>query len=129
MARVLGIGGVFFKCEDKDKLAQWYKNHLGFVISDHGGLEFDLSSAPKGGYCVWGPFAKNTEYFAPSNKEFMINLMVDDVDAVLAKAKQGGAEVMEEKENCEFGRFGWFIDPEGNKIELWEPNPDFEKPN
>jgi len=126
MAKVLGIGGVFFKCKDKDQLAQWYKDHLGFVLGDYGGTDFEPSSAPKGGYTVWGPFADDTKYFAPSEKEFMINLMVDDVDALLAKVEQGGATVMEEKENSEYGYFGWFVDPEGNKIELWEPNPDYK---
>lgn len=126
MANVLGIGGVFFKCENKEKLSQWYKEYLGFNIGEYGGTEFGFSSAPKGGYCVWGPFADDTEYFKPSQKGFMINLMVDDVDAVLLKAGNGGATVMEEKEEGEFGKFGWFVDPEGNKIELWEPNPNFK---
>lgn len=127
MAKVLGFGGIFFKCEDNEKLAGWYRDHLGFLLSDFGGTVFEASKLPKNSYAVWGPFANSTEYFKPSEKGFMINLIVDDVDAVLEKAAKGGATVIEEKEDSEFGRFGWFVDPEGNKIELWKPNPNFNK--
>ncbi len=121
MANVLGIGGVFFKCKDRTSLIDWYERHLGMRHNEHGGIEFPLQAAPKDGYCVWGPFSGDTEYFAPSNKEFMINLMVDDVAGVLKKVQAGGAEIVGEIEQHPYGEFGWFIDPEGNKIEIWKP--------
>lgn len=121
MANVLGIGGVFFKCKDRAALIDWYERHLGMQHNEHGGIEFSLQAAPKSGYCVWGPFSEDTEYFAPSKKEFMINLMVDDVAGVLKKAQAGGAEIVGEIEQYPYGEFGWFVDPEGNKIEIWSP--------
>ena len=127
MAKVLGVGGVFFKCKDKVSLGQWYETHLGFTLNEYGGLEFQFDAAPPGGYCVWGPFSDDTDYFSPSTRDFMINLMVDDVEAVLARAQAGGAQIIGEIDNCEFGRFGWFMDPEGNKIELWQPDPDYKR--
>lgn len=123
MARVLGIGGVFFKCGDREALTDWYRQHLGLSVSEWGSVEFDLGSLPEGAYSVWGPFDQDTEYFAPSDKQFMINLVVDDVEGLLARVAEAGAEIVGEVEEHDYGRFGWFIDPEGNKIELWEPLP------
>ena len=76
---------------------------------------------PGGAYSVWSPFKQDTTYFAPSDQSFMINLIVDDLDGCLARVAEGGAEVMPDREDAEFGRFGWFLDPEGNKVELWQP--------
>ena len=121
MANVLGIGGVFFKCNDRDTLTAWYEQHLGFNIGEYGGTEFRTNTLPDSAYCVWGPFRGDTEYFAPSTKDFMINFMVDDLDGVLARAEAGGATLVGEVEEYDYGRFGWFLDPEGNKIELWQP--------
>ena len=121
MAKVLGLGGVFFKCANKEALTTWYSEALGMQLSEHGSIEFSLDDLPAGSYNVWGPFLGDTEYFLPSRKDFMINLMVDDVDGVLERARAGGAEIVAEIEDYDFGRFGWFVDPEGNKIELWQP--------
>ncbi len=121
MGKVLGVGGVFFKCANRESLAAWYGKHLGFPIHDFGGVTFEVNGLPRNARCVWGPFDASTTYFAPSVKPFMINFIVDDLEAVLAQAADGGAERVGGIEQHDEGRFGWFIDPEGNKIELWEP--------
>ena len=121
MARVLGVGGVFFKCEDPEKLGAWHQEWLEIPVEPPYGASFRPDTVPPGGLTVWGPFSKDTEYFNPSRREFMINLMVDDLDEALAQVAEGGAEVMDETMEEDYGRFGWFIDPEGNKVELWEP--------
>ena len=121
MARVLGIGGVFFKCGDTEKLTAWYEKYLGMSVNESGGIEFPLELLPDTAYCVWGPFRKDTDYFAPSGREFMINLVVDDLEQALEQVVAGGAQQIGEIVRYEYGRFGWFLDPEGNKVELWEP--------
>lgn len=121
MAKVLGVGGVFFRCEDPEKLGAWYQEWLGVPVEPPYGASFRPDTVPAGGLTVWGPFKKDTEYFDPSRREFMINLMVDDLDGALAQVAEGGAEVMDEIMEEDYGRFGWFVDPEGNKVELWEP--------
>ncbi len=129
MAKALGIGGVFFKCRDVQSLGAWYRDHLGLDLSEYGGTEFHPNRLPAGSYTVWGPFSSDTEYFQPSNKEFMINLIVDDVEQALAQVAAGGAQVVGEIQELEFGSFGWFIDPEGTKVELWKPatSPESEE--
>jgi predicted enzyme related to lactoylglutathione lyase len=121
MAKVLGVGGVFFKSEDPEKLGAWYRKWLGVPVEPPYGASFRPDATPPGGFTVWAPFRKETEYFNPSHRQFMFNLMVDDLDGALAQVREGGAEtvggIMEE----DYGRFGWFMDPEGNKVELWEP--------
>ncbi len=121
MANAIGIGGVFFKCADKKELGAWYTEHLGLEIDEYGSVGFDVSRLPRTAFCVWGPFEDSTTYFDPSDKPFMINLVVDDLDGALEQVEQGGAEVVGEIEEYDFGRFGWFIDPAGTKIELWQP--------
>lgn len=122
MARALGIGGVFFKSNDPEKLAGWYARWLGFEIdSTFNGSIFRPANLPDGAYGVWSPFPASTEYFQPSTQPFMINLIVDDVDGALAQVAQGGATLAGEPQEDQFGRFGWFMDPDGNKVELWEP--------
>jgi predicted enzyme related to lactoylglutathione lyase len=122
MAKVLGVGGVFFKSPDPVQLRAWYERWLG--VPDRGfGMDFAPSSVPPGGYTVWSPFAADTRYFDPGGREFMINLMVDDLDGALAQVRNGGANVMDRREESEYGRFGWFLDPDGNKVELWQPPP------
>ncbi|HSR42771.1 MAG TPA: VOC family protein [Longimicrobiales bacterium] len=123
MAKALGIGGVFFKCRDRTALGAWYRRYLDLPVNERGGVEFDLGSIPPGAYCVWGPFEEKTHYFNPSLKEFMINLIVDDLDGALSQVEEGGATLVGGVEEYDYGRFGWFIDPEGNKVELWEPAP------
>lgn len=125
MAKALGIGGVFFKSEDPAKLAEWYAKWLGLEIdSSYGGTSFFPRNLPAGSYSVWAPFKKDTKYFEPSNNQYMINLIVDDLAGVLRSVREGGAAVHGEPEELDYGKFGWFTDPEGNKVELWQPSPE-----
>jgi predicted enzyme related to lactoylglutathione lyase len=129
--RVIGIGGIFFKAQDPEKLAAWYKKHLGFAVEEWGGAIFaegtvDLQP-PRQSHIVWSPFAANTDYFQPSEKPFMINYRVHDLDALLAQLRSEGVDVDAKTEKSEFGYFGWMMDPEGNRIELWEPPPADQK--
>jgi len=121
MAKVLGIGGIFFKSPDSKALAAWYGEHLGLEISAWGGAQLTFDRLPAGQYAVWSPFAANTKHFDPSPKDFMFNLIVDDVSAALQQVKAGGAELVGEIDESDYGRFGWFLDPDGNKVELWQP--------
>lgn len=122
MARVLGVGGVFFKTDDRKKLAAWYEKWLSLPLSENFSGTFKPNMMPEAGLTVWGPFERSTTYFDPSTKEFMINLVVDDLDGALGQVKEGGATIVGEIVEYDYGRFGWFIDPEQNKIELWEPS-------
>lgn len=119
MARVTGIGGIFFKAKDPDALRAWYRRHLGLDIQDWGGLP--LVSAGPGEVTVWTVFPESSPYFSPSPAPFMINYRVADLDAVLAALREEGCAVDEKSEASEFGKFGWVMDPEGNRLELWEP--------
>ena len=121
MAKILGLGGVFFKADDPKALAEWYQKWLGMGLAHPYGLTFQPDTIPPHGFNIWTPFSRDTEYFAPSNKEAMFNFMVDDLDAMLDQIKPSGCKVMAETERGEYGDFGWFIDPEGNKVELWQP--------
>ncbi len=121
MARVLGIGGVFFKSRDRARLAAWYAEALGLEINDFGGAVFTRDDLPSAAYSVWGPFDRDTDYFKPSRKGFMLNLIVDDVDTALAQVVAAGGRQVGQIEDYEYGRFGWFVDPDGNKVELWCP--------
>lgn len=126
MKHVLGIGGIFFKADDPEKLAAWYQRHLGLDVEEYGGVTFregvaDDSAPRRQAHTVWSPFAADTDYFSPSEKPFMINFRVANLDALLAKLRAEGVTVEERTEKSEFGYFGWAMDPEGNKIELWEP--------
>lgn len=120
MAKVLGIGGVFFRSTDPEGLGEWYARWLGVPVEHPYGASFQPVDLPDKAFGVWAPFKQDTSYFA-AEKTFMFNLVVDDFDGALAQVAEGGAEVVEEIEETEYGRFGWFIDPEGNKVELWEP--------
>lgn len=121
MIKVRGIGGVFFKCENPEELKQWYNKYLGFNLDEYGCTTFNPTELPEKAYGVWSPFKADTDYLKPSNRGFMINLIVDDVKQVLEQVKQGGAEVIDDVVDEEYGVFGWFIDPAGVKIELWTP--------
>ena len=121
MAKVLGIGGVFFKAADREAVNAWYARVLGFDISEWGGATWPH---PAIGQTVWNTFAADSDYFAPSTAPFMINFIVDDLDGVLAKARSEGAEPVGEPINEVYGKFGWLMDPAGVKIELWEPPAD-----
>jgi predicted enzyme related to lactoylglutathione lyase len=122
MAQVKGIGGVFFKANDPKELAEWYAVHLGVELDpSFNGTCFHSLSLPAKSYSVWAPFPESTDYFAPSQQAFMINLIVDDLAGALAQVEEGGATSVGTPEALEFGKFGWFMDPEGNKVELWQP--------
>ena len=123
MKRVTGLGGVFFKCEDPVKIKTWYREHLGIESDQHGGMfEWRDSNAPdKKCYTAWSPFSMKSNYFAPSEKPFMFNYRVDNLRALLDVLRSEGVETVGEIEEYNYGKFGWILDPEGNKIELWEP--------
>lgn len=121
--RVTGIGGVFFKGRDHEKLRAWYREQLGIDIGEHGAdFTWRHREAPEHvGHTAFSIFADDTRYFDPSESRFMINYRVDDLDALLAKLRAAGARVDEKVDDYDFGRFGWAMDPEGNRIELWQP--------
>jgi len=123
VAKVTGIGGVFFKSKDPKQLTQWYKKHLGVPVDDYGYVSFpnpDKSEVGKNSATVWSPFKADTTYFKPSDASFMINFRVDDLDILLQQLRDAGVEVDEKTSDDEYGKFGWCMDPEGNKIELWQ---------
>ncbi len=124
MQRVTGIGGIFIKAENPEQLREWYRQHLGIAIEDWGGTAFRWSGPdnPQGvGTTVWSLFAGDSEYFAPSRARFMVNYRVADLHALLAALRAEGCEVDAKVEESEFGKFGWVMDPEGNRVELWQP--------
>jgi len=119
---VTGLGGIFFKCRDRDKLIDWYRDKLGFPFDGAGSsFLFREEDAPdQVGYQVWGPFNKKTGYFRPSGKDYMVNLRVRGLHVLLERLKKQGIEQIGDVEEYDYGRFAWIIDPEGTKIELWE---------
>jgi catechol 2,3-dioxygenase-like lactoylglutathione lyase family enzyme len=117
---VIGIGGIFFKARDPARLAAWYQRHLGLEVAGWGGASFPEDPS-RPGYTVWSPFATDTDYFAPSRQAFMVNFRVDDLEGLLADLRAAGVWVDDRVEHSELGRFGWILDPEGNRVELWEP--------
>lgn len=122
MKRVTGIGGIFFKSADPKALGAWYRDHLGLDVTDWGGALFHWGGeGSEPGVTVWGPFASDTSYMQPSSASFMVNYRVENLDALLAALRDEGCDVVDRTESSEQGKFGWVIDPEGNKIELWEP--------
>ena len=126
MERVTGIGGVFLKAKDATALREWYREHLGINVQAWGGTTFHWSTPEHPnphGATVWSIFEPSSEYFAPSTAQFMVNYRVTDLDAVLAALRSEGCVVDPKTETSEYGKFGWVVDPEGNKIELWEPPP------
>jgi predicted enzyme related to lactoylglutathione lyase len=125
MAKVLGLGGLFFKTNDGEALREWYSRVLGLTFEDWGGVLFlpDVAAAHPGAGTVFNPFAASTDYFAPSTKEFMFNLMVDDLAAILARCREHGVTPVATFEDQPNGHFAHILDPEGRKIELWEPKP------
>ena len=125
MTRVTGIGGIFFKSESPEKLYQWYEKHLGFTRAPDGsGAVFewrDAQESNKTGMTVWSIFPADTKYLGSSTSPFMINYIVDDLDALLKMLQEDGVEIDPHREDYEYGRFAWIADPEGRRIELWEP--------
>ena len=124
MKRVTGIGGVFFKTQDPEKLKRWYQQHLGIIPDSDGYVSFrwrEKDDPERVGYTAWSPFAQDTRYFDPSTKPFMINYRVADLHRLLEQLREEGVQVDDHVEESEYGRFGWIMDPEGNRVELWEP--------
>lgn len=129
MAKVTGIGGIFFKARDAGALRSWYERHLKFETDQHSGWSFlwrDLDNPNRLGRTVFSLFEENTTYFAPSQARFMVNYRVDNLDELLTELRQAGVRVEDRVEEYDYGRFGWVLDPEGNKIELWEPRGEQE---
>ena len=130
MKRVTSIGGIFFKCKDPEKIKAWYARHLGLVTDDYGTtFEWRKSEEPeKKGFTQWSPFKESTTYFEPSPKDYMINYRVENLEWLVGQLKAEGVTVVDEIESFEYGKFVHILDPEGNKIELWEPvDVEYEK--
>ena len=124
MARITGIGGVFFKSRnDNAALATWYQKHLGLPLEGFGGavLRWPDDKAEDGGLTVWHVAENESKWFSPSTSRFMINYRVDDLTALLAQLKSNGVEIVKGPDSEENGKFAWIMDPDGNKVELWEP--------
>lgn len=124
MKRVTGIGGIFFKSQDPEKMRAWYKKHLGLSTNPYGSVfEWRQATAPeKHGYTQWSPFEKSTKYFDPSPQDFMINYRVENLEALVEELKNEGVTILDAIETYDYGKFVHIMDLEGNKIELWEPN-------
>jgi catechol 2,3-dioxygenase-like lactoylglutathione lyase family enzyme len=118
---VTGVGGIFFKSKDPKALAAWYRDVLGVPIQSWGGatLAYDAPGHPP--VVVVNPFAADTDYFRPSDREFMLNFAVDDMDAIIARLKAKGVPILKRDDKDPSGRFAWILDPDGTKIELWQP--------
>ena len=126
MKRVTGVGGIFFRAKDPAALRAWYKQHLGIDVQDWGGTAFNWADDPGSdtGMTVWSIFSADGEVFEPSRSSFMINYRVDDLAALLQALRDEGCNVLDKtSDDPDFGKFGWVIDPEGNKVELWQPPP------
>ncbi|MFY0685603.1 MAG: VOC family protein [Cyclobacteriaceae bacterium] len=120
--RVTGIGGVFIKCQDPENVKKWYDNHLGLKTDQYGAMfEFRKVSTDEHAYLQWSVFKQDSDYFDPSTKGFMINYRVDNIRGLVDKLKAEGVTVLDEIEEFDYGKFVHILDPEGNKIELWEP--------
>jgi predicted enzyme related to lactoylglutathione lyase len=130
MKRVTGLGGIFFQSENPEHLYEWYEKNLGIKREPHGqGAAFHWRELRAGdgkepgaeGLTAWAIFPHNTEYFKASKARFMMNYRVDDLDALLEELKKAGVEIDPHCEDYDYGRFAWIMDPDGNRIELWEP--------
>jgi predicted enzyme related to lactoylglutathione lyase len=124
MAKVTGIGGVFFKStNDHKKLAEWYSKNLGIPLEAWGGaaLNWSEDKSKDGGVTAWHVAPKNTEWFSPSPSSFMINYRVDNIAELLAQLQRNGVDILKGPDSDDNGTFAWVLDPDGNKVELWEP--------
>ncbi len=121
MKRVTGIGGIFFKARDPKALGDWYRRHLGLDVNDWGGAVFRWADDSSHGSTIWSLFGADTDMLAPSTAPFMVNFRVADLHALLAALRAEGCQVLDKVDESDFGKFGWVIDPEGNKVELWQP--------
>jgi len=128
MKKVTGIGGIFFKCKDPNKMKEWYKTHLGFDTNEYG-ASFEWRQAAdttKKGSTQWSPLAETTKYFEPSTKDFMINYRVENLEELVEQLKKEGVTIADKIETFDYGKFVHIIDVEGNKVELWEPTDTVE---
>lgn len=124
MKRVTGIGGIFFKAKDAPALHAWYKRHLGIDVQEWGGTSFnwfDEAGNSTGGSTIWSVSSEQDNPFSPSEARFMINYRVENLLALVEVLKEEGCNVLDKVEESEYGKFAWVIDPEGNKVELWQP--------
>ena len=124
MKRVTGIGGIFFSAKDPVALRAWYKQHLGIDVTPWGGAAFDWTDEegkPVGGTTAWLIASEKSDQFAPSDAPFMVNYRVEDLHALVAALREEGCNVLDKIDESDYGKFAWVIDPEGNKVELWEP--------
>jgi predicted enzyme related to lactoylglutathione lyase len=124
MKRVTGIGGIFFKARgDAKALRDWYKQHLGIDVQVWGGAAFDWADDPGAatGTTAWAINAADSDHFAPDTGEFMVNYRVADLHGLLQALREEGCQVLDKVDESDYGKFGWVIDPEGRKVELWEP--------
>lgn len=124
MKRVTGIGGIFFKAKDAKALQAWYKRHLAVDVQSWGGAAFtwtDADGQPLAGTTIWSITSEQSDTFLPSTASFMVNYRVDDLHALVKVLREEGCNVLDKVDDSEYGKFGWVIDPEGNKVELWEP--------
>jgi catechol 2,3-dioxygenase-like lactoylglutathione lyase family enzyme len=125
MAKVVALGGVFMKSRDPGALRAWYRDHLGMSVEEWGAqLLYERRDKPGTSYVVWSPFSADTKYFEPSEKPFMINLRVDDLEGMLAQLREAGVQVLDRREDGPNGKFGYAVDPEGILLELWEQADD-----
>ncbi len=123
MAKIIGLGGIFFKAKSPLELASWYKQYLGLGTLEWGGAIFPWQNLPdlnSGAYSLWAPFEEKTDYFSPSTQNFMVNFVVDDLEELVKNLKEQNQEISE-LQIQEHGKFAWILDPEGNKVELWQP--------
>ena len=130
MAKITGIGGVFFKSKgDRAALAEWYRTHLGMTLESFGGaiLRWPDDHADDRGLTVWHVAGRDSQWFSPSTSPFMINYRVDDLGALLEQLRAAGVQVVQGPESHENGNFAWIMDPDDNKVELWEPKAWDEK--
>jgi predicted enzyme related to lactoylglutathione lyase len=123
MKKVTGIGGIFFKCKDPQKMKEWYKTHLGLDTNDYGATFDwkDASGSTQNGSTTWSPVSETTKYFEPSAKDVMINYTVADLEALVEELKKEGVTIVDNIESYDYGKFVHILDIEGNKVELWEP--------
>lgn len=128
MKRVTGLGGVFFKSKDPEAIKEWYGKHLGLPVNEYGAMfqwfEVHNKEAKEPASTTWSPFKEDSKYFNPSEKPYMFNYRVENLSELMKLLKEEGVQVIGEIEEYPYGKFGWILDPEGNKIELWEPKDD-----
>ena len=126
MARVTGIGGMFFKSKDPERLYRWYQEHLGIQrLPDGSSAMFEWGGpGSEKGMTVWAIFPQDSAYLGPPGRDFMMNFRVDDLDALLEQLQKAGVEIDPKREDYDYGRFAWIVDPDGNRVELWQPPRD-----